>query len=159
MENVMDGSRGVPGNAPPPEARTLVRVATRFEARPSGLAELHTACERLFDAAQAAGAPVRRADKFPVVTAAAEIAANIILHACVDTPDSEVVLVLCRTPHTVEVSFEDPGVTFVEAGTGHGLTIARASVHTVEYTRTEGINRWLLIRQTGLGQSEDGAFL
>jgi serine/threonine-protein kinase RsbW len=158
-EDVLQGSEGAPPRAAPNGDKPIVRVSTRFEARPAGLAELHTACERFFDAAQTASAPVRRADRVPMITAAAEIAANIILHACVLHPESQVTLTITRLPHTVEMVFEDPGRPYVETTAGRGLTVARAAVHSVEYERENGVNRWRLTRQTGLAASDDGAWL
>lgn len=158
-QDVLQGSKGVHANVSAPAGKPIVRVVTRFEARPAGLAELHTAFERFFDATISASAPVRRADRVPILTAAAEIAANIILHACVGRPESEVTLTLLRLPHSVEILFEDQGRPYIEGTPGNGLTVARAAMHVLDYERLDGTNRWRLVRQTGLGTTDEGAWL
>lgn len=144
--------------APKPPGRQLARVVARFAARPEKLAELHAAFDTFFLAARAARAPLRAADRGPLLTAGAEIAANIIVHACRGVPDSEIQVTLVRLAHRVEISFEDVGEPYVYAAdtSGWGLRLARASVHALDYHRHGEVNRWHLVRETGLPVQDDG---
>ena len=143
-----------------PEGPT--RVARRFPARAEpGLAELHAAFEVLFQRAESSGVPVASADRVAILTAAGEIGANIVRHACGELPDAEVTLILERGDGLIEARFEDPGQPFVAAAGkpgaaallpgGLGLAIARLSVEVLEYTREGAGNRWRLVRRTGDG--------
>jgi serine/threonine-protein kinase RsbW len=134
----------------------LATVNARFRAEPEGLLELHAAFDRFFAEADGAGAAVSAHDRMAMLTAAAEIAANIVDHACHGLPDAEVRLVLARRTDSIEASFEDPGVACGEATPdaqnpiphmGLGLAVARASVDALEYARDGGTNHWRLVRK------------
>ncbi len=147
----------VPGPRVHAPGRVLAATVVRFAARPERLAELHAAFDDFFAAAKVAHTPVRAADRAPLVTAGVEIATNIIVHACREVPDSEVGVSLTRFAHSVEIAFEDVGVPYVVVeATGRGLRLARASVHLLQYRRDGSINRWHLVRDTGLPAPEDG---
>ena len=121
--------------------RCFSRVTARF---PAGrFTELHAAFDQFFALTDVSGPRVRSADRVPMVTAAAEIAANISRHACKDRPDAEVGLTLSRFAHHIEATFEDAGVPFsspadaaaidaddVREGV-RGLAVARESVHAL----------------------------
>jgi anti-sigma regulatory factor (Ser/Thr protein kinase) len=148
----------------PGTGKVVARHSARFPAAAESLPKLHVAFESFFEAAQAAACPVRRADRVPLVTAAGEIAANIIEHACAGLPDGWIQMDLVRHSHDVEVLFEDPGIPYVPVDKpvdpipqgGMGLLVAGASLHALEYTRDGSVNRWRLYRQTGLVAPEDG---
>jgi anti-sigma regulatory factor (Ser/Thr protein kinase) len=141
----------------PVDGRTI-RVATRFPARPESLAQLHTAFDGFFELAAASDATVATGDRVAIVTAAGEVAANIVLHACARWPEASIALVIERLADCVQVSFEDPGEPFVALvkprvegeipQSGMGLPIARLSTHALEYTRGRDMNRWRLVRNT-----------
>ncbi|MBA2321069.1 MAG: ATP-binding protein [Deltaproteobacteria bacterium] len=136
----------------------LAGLTARFSARPESLAELHTAFETFFASAERAGAAIRPVDRVAMVTAASEIAANIVDHACHHLPDAQVSLALQRTGGSIEARFEDPGAPFGEARPkaegdeiphmGVGLKVARASLDALEYVREDGHNCWRLVRLT-----------
>lgn len=138
--------------------RVVVCVVVRFTARRESLAELHAAFDRFFVDTREAKAPLRAADRGPLLTAGAEIAANILVHACRDVPDSEIQVTLVRRAHRVEITFEDVGKPYVYAAdsSGWGLRLARASVHVLTYQRHGAVNRWHLARETGLPSPDDG---
>jgi serine/threonine-protein kinase RsbW len=141
-----------------------VRVGIAFAATPEGLAAVHTAFDELFGRAETGGEPVGMADQLAFRTAAAEIAANIVEHACRNQPDARVTLVLRRHPGAIEAAFEDPGIPYAvpdrrwESETpfpgaaggipqgGRGMLLVQASVDVVEYERVDGVNRWRLVR-------------
>ena len=134
----------------------LAGLTIRFSARPEGLVELHAAFDRFFAQADGAGAAIQTHDKVAMVTAAAEIAANIVDHACHDLPDAEVSVALARNRDSMEARFEDPGAACGDVDSdasnpiphlGIGLQVARASVDFLEYARDGEINRWLLVRR------------
>jgi anti-sigma regulatory factor (Ser/Thr protein kinase) len=139
--------------------RPLVQVRARFPARPEGLAQLHAAFDRFF--AAAAAARFHPADRVAIVTAAGELAANIVEHACGHLPDAEMSLVLDGHADRIEVAFEDPGAPYegsdddrsnarsdgIPQG-GMGLSLIRASVDAVEYLRAGDTNRWRIVRRT-----------
>lgn len=129
----------------------------RFPARPEGLAHLHAAFERFFQQSEAEGTAIGSADRVAILTAAGEIAANIVEHACCDLPDAQMSLVLDRHTDRIEVAFEDPGAPYVGPEYrepewipqgGRGLMLTRASVDEVEYVRSATTNRWRLVRST-----------
>jgi anti-sigma regulatory factor (Ser/Thr protein kinase) len=134
----------------------MPRVAARFPAQPEGLAELHAAFERFFAQAETRGGPVLIDDKVAILTASAEIAANIVRHACRSRPEAMVELVVERSPNAVEVTFEDPGEPYVPRAEpaealpqrGMGLGVARASLDEFEYSRLGERNHWRLVRKT-----------
>ncbi len=135
----------------------LATVTAKFPARAEGLAELHEAFDRFFVAAERAGASISVKDRVAMVTAAAEIAANIVAYACRKIPDAHVLVALCRQRDSIETRFEDPGIPCEERDPnridevphlGIGITIARASVDTLEYAREDGTNHWRLVRLT-----------
>jgi anti-sigma regulatory factor (Ser/Thr protein kinase) len=135
----------------------MPRVAARFPARPEGLAELHAAFERFFAQAERGGGAILGDDKVAILTASAEIAANIVRHACRSRPEAMVDLVLERSAGAVQVTFEDPGEPYVpraEAAAealpqrGMGLGVARASLDEFEYSRHGERNQWRLVRKT-----------
>lgn len=135
----------------------LVGVTARFPARPEGLDDLHEALDRFFLAAERAGASVRAGDRVALVTAAGEIAANIVAHACRELPDAEVLVALSRGHDHIEARFEDPGIPCGEPEAdrvdpvphlGIGLNLARLCVDALEYARTFGTNHWRLVRLT-----------
>ena len=136
----------------------LASVNARFRARPDGLVELHAAFDRFFAEADGVGAAVGAHDRMAMLTAAGEIAANIVDHACHDLPNAEVRLALTRMSDRIEASFEDPGAACGEVAhdddnpiphLGIGLTVARASVDALEYAREGGTNHWRLVRKLG----------
>jgi anti-sigma regulatory factor (Ser/Thr protein kinase) len=121
--------------------------------------ELHATFGRFFDAAERAGAIVPPGDRAAIITATAEIAANIVAHACRHLPDAQVSLLLTRRRDRVEANLEDPGVPFVEPGRpaqkdegvphlGIGLGVARSSVDSLDYERKRARNHWHLVRVT-----------
>jgi anti-sigma regulatory factor (Ser/Thr protein kinase) len=133
--------------------RLIVEMATRFPATPAGLAEVHATFARFFQATDSCQR-VQGYDRVAIVTATAEIAANIIVHACPGTPGAEIALTVARYGHSVVVRFEDPGALYGAAPPARGLTVARASMK-VEYSRDGTVNRWRLERLTGLGPADD----
>src|SRR5688572_24997241 len=119
----------------------LAAVTARFPARADGLDQLHAAFERFFVASDGAGAAVLPADRVAMLTAAAEIAANIVGYACRQVPNAEVMVALSRRRDSIEARFEDPGAECVESEPdridpephlGIGLTVARACVDALE---------------------------
>jgi anti-sigma regulatory factor (Ser/Thr protein kinase) len=145
--------------------KIVAHHATRFPATAESLPELHAAFDTFFEAAHEAGAPVRRADRVPIVTAAGEIAANIIEHSCIGLPEAHISVDMTRAPHAVEVVFEDPGIPYVAKEVmaleaipqgGMGLIVAGASLDELDYAREDGHNRWRLVRNTGPVGPEDG---
>jgi anti-sigma regulatory factor (Ser/Thr protein kinase) len=130
----------------------LVQLKVALPARPEGLEDLHTAFDQFF-----AEAEVPLDDQIALLTAAGEVAANIMEHACRDLPDAEMLLELYGRHGGFEVAFTDPGTEFetdslhgdtVDSGSegGRGLQLVRASVDEVEYQRKEDTNRWRLLR-------------
>lgn len=130
----------------------LVKLSVALPARPEGLEDLHTAFDQFF-----AEAEVPPDDQVALLTAAGEVAANIMEHACRDLPDAEMLLELYGRHGGFEVAFTDPGTEFETddlvgdavdpaAEGGRGLQLVRASVDEVEYQRTDDTNRWRLVR-------------
>lgn len=141
----------------PATGKALAGLTATFPARPEGLEELHAAFERFFAACDAVDASIRSTDRVAFLSATAEIAANIVEHACGDLPDATVSMVLNRDGDAVEARFEDPGIACVPIAPdpddpiphlGLGIAVARASVDALEYGRIDGINRWRLMRRT-----------
>ena len=138
----------------------IVRLRARIRARPEGLADLHEAFERFFAQAEDQDSGVPTEDRVAIVTAAGELAANIIEHACKDMPEAEMSLVLRGHHDRIEVGFEDPGdaytpppmsdaeIELLPLG-GMGMGLIHASVDELEYVRVRGTNQWRLVRKTG----------
>ena len=134
--------------------RRLVQVTARFLAHPASLPQLHEAFDQFVLESDAAGAPIATSDRIAIVTASAEVCANIIEHACVGLADAWISTLFIRHHDRVEVRFEDPGVRLPATVStplgwrsegGRGLALARASAN-VEYVRLDGTNRWRLVR-------------
>jgi serine/threonine-protein kinase RsbW len=135
----------------------LAGVTATFRARPEGLVTLHATFDRFFEAADGAGATIGTLDQMAMLTAAAEVAANIVDHACHHlADDAEVSVALARLGDRVEARFEDHGAAYGDTvpdranpvpHMGLGLDIARASVHALEYEREGQTNRWTLVRR------------
>lgn len=136
----------------------LVQVKARFPARPEGLEELHAAFDTFFAQSERAGRDTLSADRVAILTAAGELAANIVEHACGHLPDAQMSLVLARHSDRIEVAFEDPGTPyegpsepepeyFIPQG-GRGLMLIEASVDALEYVRAGGKNRWKIVLTT-----------
>jgi anti-sigma regulatory factor (Ser/Thr protein kinase) len=154
----MGFAQQAPRSGPP--ARVQVKV--RLSARPEGLADLHSTFDQFFEQAQAAGMPVLGADRLAILTAAGELVANIVEHACAELTNPVMSLVLERSPGRIEIASEDPGVPYVgrevsedqpvESGLialgGRGMMVIRASVDELRYKRVGARNRWRLIRNT-----------
>jgi anti-sigma regulatory factor (Ser/Thr protein kinase) len=136
--------------------KPIAQLLTRFSADGAGVSELHATVDRLLELARSADAPVPEADAIAWRTALAEIAANILRHACSDVVGAMVTLSLTRFSDRVEATFEDPGKPFEAPPTrvvedmpngGMGLSVARASVDELAYTRLSDTNRWRLVRR------------
>jgi hypothetical protein len=125
----------------------IVETATRLLASPAGLAEVHATLLRFF-AATDPRARVREPDRRAIVAATAEIAASFI-QAC---PDAEIALTMARRPHSVEVQIEDRG----PARRVSSPRFTVAGMQVVECCLDGAVNRWHLVRETGLGPSDDG---
>ena len=105
-------------------------------------------------------------------TAVMEIANNVVEHAyAAEQRRGRIELRLTAYRDRVEAHFSDRGAPFgrlsvqqepgIErarekmqnpgalADSGRGLTITRAAVDTVEYSRTQGVNRWRLVKLLG----------
>lgn len=90
-------------------------------------------------------------------TAAGEIAANIVEHAC--RGDAvRMRMEIRRRPHEIVIEFTDHGVpaavdlTAVRppdamAERGRGLALAQAMLQELSYRREGGVNRWTLISE------------
>jgi anti-sigma regulatory factor (Ser/Thr protein kinase) len=153
---------GFAQHAPRPGRPARVQVRAHLSARPEGLADLHSTFDTFFERAQAAGMPVLGADRVAILTAAGELAANIVEHACAELTNPRMTLLLERRPGCIELASEDPGVPYVgpedsedepvESGIialgGRGLMVIRASVDELQYRRVGARNRWKLIRST-----------
>ena len=137
----------------------IVRLRARIQARPEGLADLHDAFERFFAQAEDQDSGVASEDRVAIVTAAGELAANIIEHACKDMPEAEMSLVLRGHHDRIEVGFEDPGDAYTPPPMsdaeieqlplgGMGMGVITASVDELEYVRVRGTNQWRLVRRT-----------
>lgn len=131
-------------------------MEVRFCARPEGLTVLHTSLDGFFAQAADDGAAVLPTDQLALRTAAGEIAANIVEHACRHLPDPSMSLLLERYLDRVELTFDDPGTPYVvpevhDSETiplgGRGMMLVEASVDTVDYVRSEAGNRWRLVRR------------
>lgn len=131
-------------------------LRTTFPARPEGLVELHAAFDRFFADSETDGCPIGPQDRMAFLTAAAEVASNIVDHACHDLPDARVHLALARHSSRVEAQFEDQGVAWGEAESdptnpvphmGLGLLVARACLDQLDYERSGDLNRWTLMKQ------------
>ncbi len=147
-----------------PGRRPHARLTTIVPARAESLGELHAAFDLFFSAAEGAGATIRSVDRIALVTAAAEVAANIVDHACPGMPDAQMSVALECDGATLEARFEDPGVPYhpgAEPDTdtpwdahphlGIGLVVAQDSVDELEYARQGGRNCWRLVRRTPTG--------
>jgi anti-sigma regulatory factor (Ser/Thr protein kinase) len=135
----------------------VLRVTARFPARPEGLAEVHAALDRFFDQSEAKVRRIAPADRVAIVTAAGEVAANIVEHACGAVPDAHVQMVVHGHVDHIEVAFEDPGAPYVVPAPsaedllpqgGMGLMVAHAAVDTLQYVRAGDRNHWRLVRRT-----------
>jgi anti-sigma regulatory factor (Ser/Thr protein kinase) len=131
-----------------------VQVKKAIPANPEGLQDLHTAFDEFF--AEASGSGMSDEDRLALLTAAGEVAANIVEHACTHLPEAEMLLELSVRHGGFEVAFTDPGTEYdtVEgppaadgAEGGRGLSLVRASVDAVEYSRVDDANRWRLVRR------------
>ncbi|MEQ1508467.1 MAG: ATP-binding protein [Myxococcota bacterium] len=137
----------------------LVHVIARFPARPEGLAELHATFDRFFSQPEVEATGLALDDRLALRTAAGELGANIIVHACGRLPDATMSLELTGHRDRIEIAFEDPGEPYIgpelrvpevmPAG-GMGLAVIQASVDAFEYSRSGGTNRWRIVRTTGL---------
>lgn len=151
---------------PEPKPKPHARLTAIVPARPESLAELHTAFDLFFLAAEGAGARIPVADRLALVTAAAEVAANIVDHACPGVPNAQMSVALECDGGTLEARFEDPGRPYRPGATpedeavdderdtphlGLGLVVAREAVDALEYARQGGRNCWRLVRQAAAG--------
>jgi serine/threonine-protein kinase RsbW len=131
-------------------------LRTTFPARPEGLIELHAAFDQFFADSATDGRPIGPQDQMAFLTAAAEVASNIVDHACHHLPDAHVHLALARHSGSMEACFEDRGAAWGEVVNdpanpiphmGLGLTVARACLDQLDYERMGDLNRWTLLKQ------------
>src|SRR5687768_12486939 len=97
--------RGGGGRVEGDDDAPLVQV--KLPVKPEGLEDLHAALERFCEDAR-----VPFEDRIALLTAAGEVAANIVEHACGHLPDAEMLLELYSRHGGFEVAFTDPGSEF-----------------------------------------------
>jgi anti-sigma regulatory factor (Ser/Thr protein kinase) len=137
----------------------IAQMRVAVPAKPEGLEDLHTAFDHFF--AEVEPDALSFEDRIALITAAGEVAANIVEHACSHLPDAEMLVELYARSGGFEIAFTDHGTEFDttvdhtaeteeappdEAEGGRGLAVVRASVDEVAYSRVDDTNRWRLLR-------------